>query len=135
MERLYFFTQLIFVSHYSYSEQQAAIITRQVLSAVAYMHKQQCLHKDVKVENVVFQTEDPNDWRIKLIDFGLARRYAKESDLYREKGGTLYTMSPEALSAGVYTAKVDVWSVGVVLYLLISGDRPFRGETPQEMVS
>jgi len=98
------------------------------------MHNRKVIHKDVKLENILFETDDPKDWTVQLIDFGLSKKYVRQSELYRERGGTLYTMSPEALD-GVYTTKLDVWSVGVVAYLLISGDRPFRGKTPQEMVT
>ena len=115
-----------------YSERQAAIIIRQVLSAVSYMHHRNYVHRDLKIENILFQSEDPQDWRVKIIDFGLSVTYAQSYSL-REMAGTLYTVAPETLKEGTYSDKNDVWAVGVIAYLLISGDRPFRGDTPKEM--
>lgn len=79
-----------------YSERQVAIIIRQVLSAVSYMHHQQVLHRDLKIENILYQSEDPQDFRVQLIDFGLSVKYA-QSDRLRDKVGTLYTVAPETL--------------------------------------
>lgn len=115
-----------------YSERQAAIIIRQVLSAVSYMHHRNYLHRDLKIENILFQSEDPQDWRVKIIDFGLSVTFAQAYSL-REKAGTLYTVAPEVLKEGTFSDKNDIWAVGVITYLLISGDRPFRGEPPQKM--
>lgn len=83
-----------------YSERQVAIIIRQVLSAVSYMHHQHCVHRDLKIENILFQSEDPQDFRVQLIDFGLSVKYA-QSDRLREKCGTLYTVAPETLEVCV----------------------------------
>lgn len=81
----------------------------------------------------MYQSDDPNDWTVKLIDFGLVLKYAKTVAPIRKKAvGTVYSMSPEALD-GEFSRKSDAWSIGVVTYLLLSGDRPFRGKTPQEM--
>lgn len=121
-------------SRFPYTERQAVVIIRQVLSAVGYMHNRKQVHRDIKVENILFQSDDPDDWSVKLIDFGLSAKYATLVPVRSKAVGTVYSMSPEALD-GVFSAKVDLWSIGVVTYLLISGDRPFRGKTPQEMAS
>jgi calcium-dependent protein kinase len=115
-----------------YSERQVAIIIRQVLSAVSYLHHRNCVHRDLKIENILFQSEDPQDFRVKIIDFGLSVTLTQSESL-REKVGTLYTIAPETLQGGCYSDKVDVWAVGVITHLLNSGDRPFRGDTTQVM--
>lgn len=111
-----------------------AIMIKQVVSAVSYMHKRLFLHRDIKLENLLFQSDDPDNWTVKVIDFGLSKKYAQVLPIRSRAVGTMYSMAPEALE-GVFTEKVDLWSVGVVTYLLISGDRPFRGKTPEEMTS
>lgn len=120
---------------FRYSERQAAMIIRQVIYAISYMHKRQCVHKDLKIENILFESDDPDNFTVKLIDFGLAKTYGDSSSSIPDRTGTYYTIAPETLSKdGSYTPKVDLWAIGVITYLLISGDRPFRGKTPAEMV-
>jgi serine/threonine protein kinase len=113
-----------FVS-FSYTEVQAARIIQQVLSAVNYMHQRKVIHRDIKFENIMFENKEPNA-QVKLIDFGLATGYYKRVQTARV--GTLYTMSPQVIE-GMYTSKADLWSVGVVAYMLISGVKPFWGPT------
>ena len=117
-----------------YSEKQAAKIVKECLSAVAYLHSRNVIHRDIKFENIMFESEQPNA-RVKLIDFGLSKSFMRKSDVFTERVGTLYTMSPQVVQ-GVYTAQADLWSMGVVTFMLLSGsDPPFWGNTPPEIVS
>lgn len=117
-----------------YSEKQAAKIVKECLSAVAYLHSRNVIHRDIKYENIMFESEQP-DARVKLIDFGLSKSFMRKSDVFTERVGTLYTMSPQVVQ-GVYTAQADLWSMGVVAFMLLSGsDPPFWGNNPQEIVS
>lgn len=117
-----------------YSEAEAATIVRKILEAVAYMHKQKVVHRDLKLENVMFDKdpkEDPTA-EIKIIDFGLATKFlSNEYKNMTARVGTLYSMAPQVLQ-GVYDSKCDIWSIGVIAFILLSGNKPFWGP-PQEM--
>ncbi|GAX21469.1 hypothetical protein FisN_10Hh048 [Fistulifera solaris] len=117
-----------------YSEEQAATIAKQILSAVSYMHQRNIIHRDIKMENVIYESKQP-DALIKLIDFGLSKEYdSSQKDLFSERVGTLYSMSPETMK-GAYDEKADLWSIGVCIYILLAaGHKPFDGKDPKELV-
>ncbi len=111
-----------------YSQRDAAIILKQILSAVAYLHDRKIVHRDLKHENILFVSKDHID--VKLIDFGLAKRYLLKGERYLAKCGTLYTMSPEAIQGSYVGASTDLWSIGVIAYMLLSNVKPFWGKDP-----
>jgi len=107
-------------------------ITRDVLSAIMYMHDQRMMHRDIKPENVMLQHAWPVGEpvpRAKLIDFGLARTFTKGERFYNPVGTPSY-MAPEVFAQN-YTEKCDEWSIGIFLFILVEGYWPFGGpETP-----
>lgn len=106
-----------------YTEAQAVAVVSQILSAVAYLHERNVVHRDLKLENIMFDAKGV----VKIIDFGLATKYL--SDDYKvmtDRVGTLYSMAPQVLQ-GVYTSKCDLWSIGVITYVLLCGHYPFWG--------
>jgi calcium-dependent protein kinase len=106
-----------------YSEKDAADIIQQVMSCIRYCHNHNICHIDLKPENILYlYNGSVNDNRIKIIDFGLSQ----EKDKLVSKVGTAYYVSPEILK-GKYTELCDIWSAGVILYILLSGDPPFNG--------
>ena len=106
-----------------YSEKDAADIIQQVMSCIRYCHNHNICHRDLKPENILYlYNGSVNDNRIKIIDFGLSQ----EKDKLVSKVGTAYYVSPEILK-GKYTELCDIWSAGVILYILLSGDPPFNG--------
>ena len=108
-----------------YSEKDAAIIFQQFMSAVEYCHNNGICHRDLKPENLLYLNEGPEeDNPIKVIDFGLSQIFHNRK--LKTKVGTAYYVSPEILD-GNYTEKCDIWSAGVILYILLSGDPPFNG--------
>mmetsp|Transcript_25719 Transcript_25719/g.46989 ORF Transcript_25719/g.46989 Transcript_25719/m.46989 type:complete len:766 (-) Transcript_25719:69-2366(-) len=111
-----------------YSESDASGCIYQMFSAVAYCHKRGVCHRDLKMENFCLAS-DADDAQIKLIDFGLSAKFdtAPMSDAV----GTLYYVAPEVLSGGDYNEKCDVWSMGVITYIMLSGKAPFQGRTDQ----
>jgi len=116
-----------------YSEEEAARIISSILSAVSYLHANNVAHRDLKYENILFVNDSPKA-EIKLIDFGLSKVYGHESPQTLTEGvGTIYTMAPEVLK-GSYTKQADVWSVGVVAYMLLSSQMPFYGRKRQHIV-
>ena len=106
-----------------YSEKDAANIFQQVMSCIQYCHNQNICHRDLKPENLLYLNPgSEKDNRIKVIDFGLSQA----CDRLKTKVGTAYYVSPEILN-GNYTHLCDIWSAGVILYILLSGDPPFNG--------
>jgi calcium-dependent protein kinase len=100
-----------------------------IAGAVAYCHANNICHRDLKPENCLLLTKDPNS-PLKVIDFGLSCAYVdkdRKVDL-TQTAGSPYYMAPEILS-GHYTEKCDVWSLGVMLYIMLTGIPPFYGNT------
>ncbi|MCQ2821661.1 MAG: protein kinase, partial [archaeon] len=113
-----------------YSEKEAAEIFKKLLLALSYCHDQGICHKDLKPENLLLATKEP-DSEIKVIDFGLSQKITKGEKMKR-KVGTAYYVAPEILK-GNYGIKCDIWSAGVILYILLSGIPPFNGSTDTEI--
>lgn len=133
-----------------YSEKDANSISKQLLSAIRYMHTKGIVHRDLKFENIMW--ESPSSDQIKVIDFGLSKKYMPNESKYMHEGvGTvsclvshetfwfvrnlqthpsipflfqIYTMAPQVLQ-GVYTSQADLWSCGVISYMLLSSEKPF----------
>ncbi|KAH7421072.1 hypothetical protein KP509_13G039200 [Ceratopteris richardii] len=109
-----------------YTEEDAKIVVGQIFSIVAFCHLQGVVHRDLKPENFLFTTPDENA-HLKAIDFGL-------SDFVRPDGrlndivGSAYYVAPEVLHRS-YSIEADVWSVGVITYILLCGSRPFWART------
>ena len=115
-----------------FSELEAARIIKQLIKAVAYLHENNICHRDIKPENILFESKD-EDSRVKLIDFGLSRQ-AQQSETMSNPVGTAYYMSPELLK-GSYDRATDMWSVGVVAYILLCGYPPFNGNSDYDIAS
>ena len=111
-------------------ENDAATIIRKLWSAIAHLHDRDICHRDLKPENILFKTKDPKS-EIKLIDFGLST-YAREGRTMRTKVGTPFYVAPEVLE-GEYQKSWDMWSIGVIAYVLLCGYPPFYGETNEEI--
>jgi calcium-dependent protein kinase len=109
---------------YHYSEAQCARLVKQMLCSVRYIHSKGIIHRDLKLENFLFSTTKP-DSELKMIDFGLSKHF-KYGEVHHEAVGTPYTVAPEVIR-GEYDERCDVWAIGVITYLLLSGDPPFGG--------
>lgn len=114
------------------NEAMVARTMRQVLSALAYIHAKRIVHRDMKPENILFD-ELGNEQNLKLVDFGEAI-YLDGSDQVVGVCGTSYYVAPEVL-AGPYNELCDVWSCGVIMYILLSGKVPFNGENDEEIIA
>lgn len=114
-----------------YSEADAARIIRKILSAIEYCHTvHNICHRDLKPENFLFLTHD-EDAELKIIDFGLSR-FEDAGESMRTRVGTPYYIAPEVLSRN-YDKSCDMWSIGVICYILLCGFPPFYGDTDQEI--
>jgi serine/threonine protein kinase len=109
-----------------FTEAEAARIMYQLLHAVAYMHENDVAHRDIKPENILFETTD-EDSPIRIIDFGLSRKHYDCEPPMNNVVGTPYYIAPEVLRKS-YTKSADLWSVGVIAYILLCGYPPFNGE-------
>lgn len=109
----------------SYSEKDAADLIKQVLSAVAYMHEEGVVHRDLKPENLLYYSPEP-DSKIMISDFGLSKM--EESGVMATACGTPGYVAPEVLAQKPYGKAVDVWSIGVISYILLCGYPPFYDE-------
>jgi len=108
----------------SFHESLAAFYMKQLLSAVAYCHSLRIVHRDLKPENLLL-SDKTAEATLKVIDFGTSVLLDSEQKL-RRKQGTVHYLAPEVLTGG-YTEMCDVWSCGVILYVLLSGKMPFPG--------
>lgn len=116
-----------------FSEEEAAKILYQILNAVEYMHQQNVAHRDIKPENILFETNE-EDSPIKIIDFGLARKHFGDHGEMPMSTvvGTPYYIAPDVLSKS-YDKSCDLWSVGVIAYILLAGYPPFNGHNNKEV--
>lgn len=115
----------------TFNENEAADIMRQLLSAVNYIHLNSIVHRDLKPENILLDLKKQNI--IKIIDWGTARFYEKDKKMNRISG-TPYYIAPEVLNEK-YDEKCDIWSCGVIMYILLCGYPPFNAETDQEILN
>jgi calcium-dependent protein kinase len=113
-----------------FSEQEAASLFKQMMSAINYCHKNGIVHRDLKPENLLFLNKDDKS-PIKVIDFGMSKRFDSKNFM-SEKVGTAYYISPEVLE-GHYDEKCDIWSAGVILYIIICGYPCFNGDDDDEI--
>ena len=114
-----------------YTEKEAASLFKQIMSAINYCHKNGIVHRDLKPENLLFLSKSENS-PIKVIDFGMSKRFDSSTKIMNERVGTAYYISPEVLK-GKYDEKCDIWSAGVILYIIICGYPCFNGDTDDEI--
>lgn len=109
----------------SYTEKDASYLIRQVLEAVDYMHEQGVVHRDLKPENLLYYNP-AEDSKIMISDFGLSKM--EDSGFMATACGTPGYVAPEVLAQKPYGKAVDVWSIGVISYILLCGYPPFYDE-------
>ena len=112
------------------TESEVRNIVKQVLLALNYMHSNKIAHRDIKPENILI--DDIRNLQIKLTDFGFATYFDEKDKMDEVLGSPLY-MPPEIVKHEKYTSKVDVWSAGVVAYILLCGRPPFFGTSKDEV--
>ena len=117
------------ISHGKLKEKQARKFARQIASALDYCHRNSIVHRDLKIENILISKNGD----IKIIDFGLSNLFSPQSHL-KTFCGSLYFAAPELLQAKQYTGpEVDLWSFGIVLYVLVCGKVPFDDQSMPQL--
>ena len=113
------------------SEDVAAYIMKQLFSALQYLHSKKISHRDIKPENFMLYKKDDMTC-IKMIDFGLSKDFTQQNTMHTMSGSPYY-IAPEVFLQK-YNSKIDIWSMGVVLYIMLSGKVPFPGRTEHEII-
>jgi len=115
----------------SYTESEAGQLVRKIVSAVDYLHNLGIVHRDLKPENLLLKRAD-NDLEIAIADFGLSKIVGQQMMMQTACGTPSY-VAPEVLNASGYGKEVDMWSIGVITYILLCGFPPFYGDTVPEI--
>ncbi|EGR28263.1 protein kinase domain protein, partial [Ichthyophthirius multifiliis] len=137
-------TQLIYVTEYiqggelyqrlkkikNFKEEDAAMIIYNITQGLQYMHNQQLVHRDLKLENILLVNHIDLD--CKIIDFGFAEKINYQK--LESRAGTHGFLPPELFKLQPYTEKGDIFSLGVILFCLLSGQSPFKGKTSKEVL-
>ena len=116
-----------------FDEALAGWYMKQILSAVNYCHKSKIIHRDLKPENIlIYQRNKKGFNSIKIIDFGTAILFNKKD---KNLAGSIYYLAPEIISKNrKYTEKCDIWSCGIIMYILLTGKPPFNGDSDEEIL-
>uniref|UniRef100_A0A7S4VR84 Calmodulin n=1 Tax=Alexandrium monilatum TaxID=311494 RepID=A0A7S4VR84_9DINO len=114
-----------------FSEKDAAGATHQMLLAVNYIHSSRIVHRDLKLENFLYEKKD-SDF-LKLIDFGFSKIWEKNTKM-ELSCGTLAYVAPEVLGKN-YTSQCDMWSLGVIVFILLVGHMPFSGASERQQIA
>jgi len=114
----------------SYSEKDASFVMRQIIDACRYLHENNIVHRDLKPENLLL--EQPKSDIVKIADFGLSKILGDEAML-KTACGTPGYVAPEVLQLNGYGKEVDMWSIGVIMYILLCGFPPFYEESNAQL--
>jgi len=116
----------------TFYEKDAIHVIKQVLEGIAYLHDNNIVHRDIKAENIMFRTK-AEDSEIVIADFGLSRFINSDSDrMLQTVCGTQGYMAPEIILHKGHGKPVDMWAIGVLTFIILSGYCPFSGETVAE---
>ncbi|KAH7921507.1 Pkinase-domain-containing protein [Leucogyrophana mollusca] len=116
-----------------FTESDAVVVVRSILSGVKYLHEHDIVHRDLKPENILYRTKDP-DSDIVIADFGIAKHLHSPEEQLHTLAGSFGYVAPEVLNKKGHSKAVDVWSTGIITYVLLCGYSPFRSEDTKEII-
>ncbi|KAI6125944.1 kinase-like domain-containing protein [Pisolithus croceorrhizus] len=116
-----------------FTESDAVAVVRSVLSGVKYLHDHDIVHRDLKPENILYRTKDPNS-DVVIVDFGIAKHLHSSTEQLQSLAGSLGYVAPEVLNHLGHGKAVDIWSTGIITYVLLCGYTPFRSDDPKEII-
>ncbi|KAF9643650.1 Pkinase-domain-containing protein, partial [Thelephora ganbajun] len=116
-----------------FTEADAVSVLRSILSGVKYLHDNDIVHRDLKPENILYRTRD-SESDIVIADFGIAKHLHSSDEQLHSVAGSFGYVAPEVLSRKGHGKPVDIWSTGVITYVLLCGYAPFRSADPKELV-
>uniref|UniRef100_A0A8D0CAB0 Serine/threonine-protein kinase 33 n=1 Tax=Salvator merianae TaxID=96440 RepID=A0A8D0CAB0_SALMN len=122
-----------------FTENETRHIIQSLASAIAYLHRRDIVHRDLKLENILVKSTDIDEknemkLNIKVTDFGLAvQKMGGSESMFQSTCGTPIYMAPEVISAHDYSQQCDVWSIGVIMYMLFCGDPPFMAGSEEKL--
>ena len=113
-----------------FSELEAALLIEKLLRALSHCHDKGICHRDLKPENIMID----NNGEVKIIDFGLSKQRNRNLRKFKTRVGSPCYIAPEVLLSDAYGFECDIWSIGVILYVMLSGYLPFGGLTVNEVL-
>ena len=113
------------------NEKQVAVIMQQLFSGLTFCHGHKIVHRDLKPQNILLGKSNEIT-QVKIIDWEIAKKFNPEHNM-RYNEGYNYYLAPEVFK-GDYNQKIDIWSLGAIMYFLLCGYRPFEGTTNQEIM-
>ncbi|XP_060118725.1 serine/threonine-protein kinase 33 [Heteronotia binoei] len=122
-----------------FTENETRHIVQSLASAIAYLHRRDIVHRDLKLENILVKSsyvDEENEIKlnIKVTDFGLAvQKVGGSESMFQSTCGTPIYMAPEVISAHDYSQQCDVWSIGVIMYMLLCGEPPFLASSEEKL--
>ncbi|KAK6105269.1 Protein kinase domain family protein [Brugia pahangi] len=120
-----------------FSEREAAAIMLRLANAISYLHSNQVVHRDLKPSNIMYASKTADPDSIRIIDFGFAKQLRAENGLLMTPCYTAQFVAPEILRKQGYDMNCDVWSLGVLLFTMLSGETPFatsENDSPQKIL-
>ncbi|KZT24357.1 Pkinase-domain-containing protein, partial [Neolentinus lepideus HHB14362 ss-1] len=116
-----------------FTEGDAVLVVRSILSGVKYLHEHDIVHRDLKPENILYRTKAA-DSDIVIADFGIAKHLHSATEQLTSLAGSFGYVAPEVLTKAGHGKKVDVWSTGIITYVLLCGYSPFRSDDAKELI-